>query len=107
MKNLAKQVAEIQALIDKAKEDDIMAIEPDSTWETGYWFDKIVLLKTRLTIYYKEYNGIPDDKIHKDITMLSQKEDIKYVLNWVKRAINKGYNEDSKQKIKEQRILDN
>ena len=96
MKNLAKKVTELQALIDKAKQDDIMAIEPDSTWESGYWFDKIVLLKTRLTVYYTEYNGLPNDKVQKDITMLSQEEDVKYVLSWVKRAIAKGYKEAAK-----------
>jgi hypothetical protein len=104
MKSYVKQVDVLQALIDKAKADDIMAIEPDSTWESGYWFDKIVLLKTRITVYYTEYNGTPlSGGVQKDVTMLSQEEDVKYVLSWVKRAIKKGYKEDAKRIAQEEK----
>jgi GH18 family chitinase len=96
MKNLAKKVAELQALIDKAKIDCISGIEVDSTWESVYEFDKIVLLKTRVVIYYSEWDGIKT-KSQKDITMLSQIDDLKYALKWVERCIKKGYKEQAKE----------
>lgn len=90
-----KQVTEIQAIINQALADDIMAIEVDSTWETGYQFKSIVLLKTKIKISYTEYNGRWEDRV--DSYKLSDKEDVKYVFSWIKRCIKKGYKEETKQ----------
>jgi hypothetical protein len=105
MKNLGKRVAEVQAIIDQAKKDDISGIEVDSTWESVYDFDKIVLLKTKLKVLYKEWDGIKT-KDEVDITDLRSDarmdyEDTKYMLSWVKRCIKKGYRENAK----EQKLL--
>jgi hypothetical protein len=89
MNKLQKRVAEINALINKAIADDVMAIECDSTWESGYSFRKVALLKTQIRVYYHEYNGIrPEDKMDS-----YSFDDAFYILNWVKRCINKGYRE--------------
>ena len=97
MRNLAKKVAEIQALIEQAIKDDVDGIEVDSTWESVYTFHKIVLLKTKLKVYYTEWDGIKT-KEEVDVTDLRTDarldyEDTKYMLSWVKRCIKKGYKE--------------
>jgi hypothetical protein len=95
MKNLTNQVAEIQAVINQAITDDVMAIEVDSTWETGYQFKSIELLKTKIKISYSEYNGRWEDKV--DSYKLSDTEDVKYIFSWIKRCIRKGYKEEAKE----------
>jgi hypothetical protein len=95
MKNLAKKVAEIQTLIEQAIKDGIDGIECDSTWESVYTFRKIVLLRTKLKVYYEEWDGIKH-KEEVDVTDLRSDarldyEDTKYMLSWIKRCIKKGY----------------
>ena len=95
MKKLEKQVAELRSIINQSITDDIMAIEVDSTWETGYQFKSIELMKTKINIYYSEFNGTWEERI--DSTRLSQEEDIKYILSWVKKCIKKGYKAEAKE----------
>lgn len=96
MAAMINKVCAIDALIKQALHDEIWAIEPDSTWETMYEFQSIELMKTKIKIKYFEYNGV-NNKFVIDSTQLSAKEDIKYVLSWVKRAINKGYKQAKKE----------
>lgn len=100
MAKYTKAVAGLQAIINQAKECNLLAIEPDSIWETGYEFIKIELLERKINIFYNEYNG--SWKEVKDSYYLSQTEDINYVFSWIKRSINKGY----RQAAKEQAIED-
>lgn len=95
MKKLDKQVAEIQSIINQSIIDDVMAIEVESSWETGYKFKSIELMKTKVNIFYSEFNGKWEDRI--DSTRLSQTEDVKYILSWVKKCIKKGYREEAKE----------
>ena len=94
-KSIIKRIAEVQTIIDKAKKDEISAIEVDSTWETVYEFDKIELLKTRLNIHYMEWNGrAPEKKVDYINIAADSKQDYQdtnWTLSWIKRCIKKGY----------------
>lgn len=92
---LVDKVALVSELIEKAKKDEVSAIEVDSTWETVYDFTSVKLGKRRLIVYYTEWNGA---EVHPkcDQYPLSQKEDVVHVLNWIKRCIKKGYKEQNK-----------
>lgn len=96
-KKFGKKVAEINELIEKAKKDDILAIETDSTWESIYEFDKVVLTKTQLQVYYKDGNKKKVDKISLAKDKEMDYEEVKYIFSWIKKTIKKGYREDAKQ----------
>lgn len=106
-KFLGKALASTNQLINQAKIDDIDAIEPDSTWESHYIFDKVVLMNTRLKVYYKEYSGTGKGWENKvDETNLTQDRqnnftDSKQVLSWIRRAIKKGYTEERRSSKKQ------
>ena len=93
---LEDKVALVSELIEKAKKDGISAIECDSTWESVYDFTSVQLGKTRLIVRYNEWDGIKHKAVC-DQTPLSKKEDIAYILNWIKRCIKKGYKAESKE----------
>ncbi|MFA5207351.1 MAG: hypothetical protein WC428_01725 [Candidatus Paceibacterota bacterium] len=99
-KVLGKVIATTQQIIDKANTDDILAIEPDSTWESNYKFESIRLMSTQLVVKYLENNGKGWEK-KTDITNLTQDrnnnfQDAKYMLSWIRRAIKKGYTAERK-----------
>lgn len=98
---LQKKVDEVNARIKKAIKDDIWAIEPNSTWESLYKFEKLVLLKTRLKVYYKEDSGYGwKDKI--DSINLTEDSAWDYessmaMFVWILKAIKKGYKREMNQ----------
>ncbi len=94
-KVLGKVVGTTQQMIDQANADDILAIEPDSTWESQYKFQNIRLMNTQLVIKYLENSGRGWEQ-KTDVTNLTQDRtrefmDSKAVISWVRRAIRKGY----------------
>lgn len=97
-KKFGKKVAEINELINKAKKDGIAAVDNSGTVESEYVFDKVVLTKTQLKTYYKE--GIPGKKQIDIIKLALDKdndfEEARYLFNWIKKTIKKGYKEDGK-----------
>lgn len=94
-KVLGKVVATTQQMIDQANAEDVLAIEPDSTWESQYKFQSISLMSTQLVVKYLENSGRGWEQ-KSDITNLTQDRnrefmDSKAVISWVRRAIRKGY----------------
>jgi len=88
--NLAKKVAEVNELIEKAKEDYVMGVETDSTWESVYEFLSITLMKTKLVVKYKkDYTEVVVDEVR--FAHDCDLQDTKYMLSWVKKCIKKGY----------------
>ena len=107
-KILGKSIEKTNQIIQQAKVDGVEAIEPDTTWESVYEFDKVVLMNTRLKVYYKEYNGRGwENKV--DETNLTQDrlndfQDTKYILAWIRRSIKKGYTRERQNDVKQQKI---
>ena len=112
-KKFGKNIEEINKLIKQAKKNDIRAIETDSSWESGYKFDKVVLTKTQVQVHYTEYAGTKPKKKVDKISLAKDKEvnfgEVKHIFSWIKKTIKKGYREDAKtQKLeKEQEKKDN
>jgi hypothetical protein len=94
-KFLGKVVATTQQMIDKANADDVLAIEPDSTWETNYKFQKVVLMGTRLRVQYQENNGRGWNQMTDDVNLTKDRQmdfdEAKHLLSWIRRSIKKGY----------------
>jgi hypothetical protein len=94
-KLLGKSIATTQEMIDKANADDVYGIEPNSTWETMYRFEKIMLMNTRLRIQYQGNNGSGWKPVVDDVNLTQDRinnfDEAKYMLAWVRRAIKKGY----------------
>lgn len=94
-KLLGKSIEKTQQLIDQANVDDIIAIEPDSTWETMYKFQKVILMGTRLRVQYQENNGRDWKNEVRDVNLTQDRamnfDEAKFVLAWIRRAIKKGY----------------
>jgi len=94
-KLLGNSIEKTQQMIDKANADDIIAIEPDSTWETMYKFQKVTLMSTRLRLQYKENNGrgwvdkVEDVNVTQD--RMRDFDEAKHLLSWIRKSINKGY----------------
>ena len=109
-KYLGKSIAKTNEMIEQAKQDDVYAIEPDGTWESQYMFDKVVLMNTRLRILYKENNGRGwEDKV--DDVNLTQDRNMNFdetrgLLNWVRKAIKKGYTENRRADARQKSIED-
>lgn len=107
MKNIPKQVAEIQTLIDQAIKDDVGAIEVDSTWESMYWFINITLSKSRITVQYTEWNGncVKTKPITDYVNLVADSKieytDTMYMLSWIRRCIKKGYKQANLEQIKQ------
>jgi hypothetical protein len=97
---IINRVHELDTLINQAQLDEVWGIEPDSTWETEYEFVSIELKKTRVTIKYWEYNGRPT-KLVTDYALLSNSDDVNYLLSWIRRSINKGYTAAKYEAIRE------
>jgi hypothetical protein len=90
----AKKIEEVSALINKAKADDVTAIETDSTVESEYEFMSIAITGNKLTLVYKEVWGSKGEK--KDVINLKKDEEngfdeTKYLFSWIKKCIKKGY----------------
>ncbi len=107
---LGKSIAMTNEMIEQAKQDGIYAVEPDSTWESLYQFDKVVLMSTRLKIYYMEYSGRGwQNKV--DEVNLTQDRNMNFDetrgnLNWIRKAIRKGYTENRRADAKQKKIDD-
>jgi hypothetical protein len=103
-KKFAKKIEEVSALIDKAKADDVTAIETDTTVESEYEFKSIAINGSKLTLTYKEVWGKKGDQ--KDVINLKKDEEnnfdeAKYMFSWIKKCIKKGYRYASKESEKE------
>lgn len=101
VKKFQKKVDEVNKYIAQHKKDDIVAVEPDSTWESVYEFEPVKLTKTQLVVTYKEPLGNPPNKKTVDKISFAQDaqmefEDTKHMLSWIKRAIKKGYKQEGK-----------
>lgn len=97
IKKFQKQVNLVNSWIEQANKDDILAIEPDSTWESPYEFEPLELTPKKLIVKYKEDYVKPkkeDILFSRDVK--NDFEDIKYIFSWIKRAIKKGYREEGK-----------
>jgi hypothetical protein len=99
-KKFAKRIEEISKLIEKAKEDEIWAVETDSTVETEYEFQEIKIEKNKLKLTYKE-NLWTKPKTTTDTINLTKDEEnnfdeAKYIFSWVKKCIKKGYKKSEK-----------
>jgi len=87
-------------LINKAKETDVRAIEPDSTWENVYEFEPVVLTPTQLIVKYKEWDGVKTKPQVEKISFAKDKNespefaDTKYMLRWITKAIKKGFKQE-------------
>jgi hypothetical protein len=97
-KFLGKSIEKTQQIIDQANADNIIAIEPDSTWETNYKFQKVVLMGTRLRVQYQEDNGRGWKPMTDDVNLTQDRlldfDEAKYTLAWIRRSIKRGYTED-------------
>lgn len=86
------RIKKLNKLIDKAKKDDIWAIDPDSTMEFVYEFKPIETKGKYLYFVYTE--PFRNDKLNRDrfdMTDYGQLLDIEENFKWVERAIKKGY----------------
>lgn len=101
-KMFGNKVKEINELIQKAKDDSVYAIETDSTWESTYEFDKVELTKTKLKCYYTDENKKKVDEISLAKDSLMNFEESKYLFQWIKKCIKKGYRYQEKENKKEQ-----
>ncbi len=100
-KKLRKLVDKTNKLIQQAKKDDIWGIEPDSVWESVYSFDRVILTSRTLSVIYSEPLGVGTRGKQTDTINLKQDEinyydESKYLLNWVKRSLRKGYKKEGK-----------
>lgn len=97
-KAVENRVKKLNGYIAQAKKDDVSAVEPDSTWESVYDFEPIEIKGKFIYFQWKEpYARSAKDKNKKERYNLNDEmhdEDIKYMLNWVLRAIKKGYKEE-------------
>lgn len=89
---LTRRVDQVNQYIEKAEQEDIYAVEPDSTWEENYEFEPIRLSERFLYVNYTE----PSNRGKKvsdryNIKNPSHEDDIRFVLSWIIRAIKKGY----------------
>jgi hypothetical protein len=94
---LVKRINDVNALIEKAKTDEVYAIEPDGTWESAYIFNPINVGKARATISYVE--PYHNDKLYSEMYDLRNQfryNEFKYGLNWIIRSIKKGYRQEGK-----------
>jgi hypothetical protein len=103
-KKFAKKLEEADKLIKQALEDDINAIETDSTWESTYVFKSISITKNKLKFTYEE--TYPKRKSKTDIIDLKKDaennfDEAKYLFSWIKKCIKKGYREENKSLKKE------
>jgi hypothetical protein len=99
-KAIENRVKKVNGYIAQAKKDDISAVEPDSTWESVYDFEPIEIKGNFIYFKWAEpYARSSKDKNQKERYNLNNEdhlEDVKYMFNWVTRAIKKGYREEGK-----------
>ena len=92
---MAKKVQTVNKYIAKHRKDDIYAIEPDSTWEEPYEFSPIVVKGKFIYFQWAEpYKKGKKQKERYNINDEMHEDDIKYMFNWVIKAIKKGYREE-------------
>lgn len=107
-RKLGQVIASTQQIIDKANQDDIIAIEPQGTWESMYKFQKISLMNTRLRIQYMENNGRGWENKSEDINLTQDRninfEESKAMLAWVRKSIKKGYTYERRDNIKQDKL---
>jgi len=100
-KFLGKSVEKTQQMINQANADEITAIEPDSTWETMYKFQKVVLMGTRLRVQYQENGGRGWKPMTDDVNLTQDRllnfDEAKHMLAWIRRAIKKGYTAEGRE----------
>jgi len=99
---LQRRIDKANNLIAKANEQDVLGIEPDSTWESAYKYSPIVT-KGRF-IYFQLSIVDQKGKIDKDRFNMANPEhydDISYLLNHTIRALKKGFKADEREQIKE------
>ncbi len=96
-KAIENRVKKLNAYIDRANKDDVLAIEPDSTWEEPYEFKPIQIKGNFIYFEWTEpYKKNKKNKERFNLNNEDHEDDIKYQLNWVLKALKKGYKEDGK-----------
>jgi hypothetical protein len=101
MAKYTRRIEELSALINQAIVDDVMAIECDSTWESGYYFKSLELQKFRVKLVYDEYCG-KENVI--EYTSIKDDQDLRYHLTWIKKCINKGYRDAAKELARDKKL---
>jgi hypothetical protein len=92
-----KMVDTANKYIDKSNKDEILAVEPDGTWESVYEFEPIKLAGSYVTVIHKEVygkKGTKKERFKWDKDDWSHIDELKYTLRWVVRSIKKGYKEE-------------
>lgn len=95
-KAVVNTVKKLNNYITRANKDDVFAVEPDSTWETAYEFKPITIKGNFLHIEWTEPYGKKKDKERFNLNNDDGLSDGKWQLNWVLRALKKGYKEEGK-----------
>lgn len=90
-KQIENKVLQLNKHIEKANRDDILAIEPDSTWESTYKFQPVLIKGNWIHIEYTdESKRRTKDKYKID------DPDANWNLNWILRSLKKGYKAEGK-----------
>jgi len=91
---LMNRVEKVNKYIAQIKQDDIYAVEPDSTWEEAYEFEPVRLSDRFIYFKYREpYNHNKEIEDRFNLKDSSHEDDIRYMLGWILRSIKKGYRE--------------
>ena len=77
--------------IEEAKKADILAIEPDSTWESEYQFTEIKVSENCFTIKYRDIHKKKNCSDRHYVTNPDSLSDAHWSLSWVVRCIKKGF----------------
>lgn len=95
-KAITNRINKLNKYIERANKADIYAVEPDSTWEEAYKFKPITIKGNFLYIEYDAPYSSTSKKNKERFNLNSEDalEDAKWQLNWVLRALKKGYKEE-------------
>jgi hypothetical protein len=94
-KSVQNRIDKVNKYIAKANQDDVWAIEPDSTWEEPYEFEPVKMSGKNVIFKWKEPVG-NGKKGSERINYERDEDDLKWQFNWVLRAIRKGYKSEGK-----------
>jgi hypothetical protein len=102
---IERKIEKLNAVIELANYLDIFAIEPDSTWESVYEFDKIFINgKNQVVFTYNDVYKFSESKQVEKFTTSENSncmwsEDLNWQFNYVKRAFRKAFKESGKLEI--------
>ena len=91
-KAVKKLIDKVNRYIAKSNKDDVLAVEPDSTWESAYEFKPVKMSGKNVVFEYTEPYG--NKKNRERFNYENDEDDLKWQFRWVIRAIKKGYKTD-------------